>query len=60
MIMAVEADGRQAAAMAPDLLANAGAVVRAFGPPLNTFRVSPNVMTTDEEVDRFLEALSPA
>jgi len=60
VIMAVEAEGRQAAAMAPDLLASVGAVVRAFGPPLNTFRVSPNVMTTDAEVDRFLEALSRA
>lgn len=60
VIMAVEAEGLRAAATAPELLANAGAVVRAFAPPLNTFRVSPNVMTTDDEVDRFLDALSQA
>ena len=35
-------------------------VVRAFGAPLNTLRISPKVMTTDEELGRFLDVISAA
>ena len=57
VIMAVELQGQRAQALAPRLLAEAGGVVRAFAPPLNTFRISPNVMTTDAELDGFLDTL---
>lgn len=57
MIMAVEVRGRQAPEVAPEVLALVGGDVRAFGGALNALRVSPNLMTTDGELDRFLSAL---
>ena len=58
VIMAVEVVGRPAPELGPDLLDNEGAVVRAFGGDLNSLRISPNLMTTEDELDRFLDALS--
>ncbi len=57
VIMAVEPVGRDAPRLGSGLLEHQGAVVRLFGPPTNTVRVSPNVMTADGDVDRFLDAL---
>ena len=56
MIMAVEVVGASAPDLGARLLSEVGGVVRAFGGDLNTLRISPNLMTTDEEVDRFLRA----
>jgi selenocysteine lyase/cysteine desulfurase len=57
VIMAVGVQGRRAPELGPVLLAEHGSVVRAFGDPLNSLRVSPNVMTEDGELDRFLDAI---
>jgi selenocysteine lyase/cysteine desulfurase len=56
--MAVEVVGRPAPELGPDLFDSEGAVVRAFGGGLNSLRVSPNLMTTEDELDRFMDALS--
>ncbi|MBT8487678.1 MAG: aminotransferase class V-fold PLP-dependent enzyme [Gemmatimonadetes bacterium] len=56
VIMAVEVSGAEAPALGQSLLAEHGVTLRAFGPPLNTLRVSPNVVTTEGELDRFLDA----
>lgn len=60
IIMAIEVNGRAALELGARLLETHGVVVRAFGPPLNALRVSPNVMTTDAEIDRFFMALTRA
>ncbi len=57
VIMAVEVVGRAAPELGPDLLEAEGAVVRTFGGDLNSLRVSPNLMTSEEELDRFMNAL---
>ena len=49
--------GRPAPELGPELLETEGAVVRSFGGGLNSLRVSPNLMTSEEELDRFLDAL---
>ena len=56
LIMAVEVRGAAAPELGARLLNEVGGVVRAFGGELNTLRVSPNLMTTDEELERFLTA----
>jgi selenocysteine lyase/cysteine desulfurase len=53
-IMAVEVLGASAQQVGADLQEHSGAVVRSFAAPLNTLRVSPNVMTLDPGIDRFL------
>jgi len=58
VIMAVEVVGRPAPELGPELLETEGAVVRSFGGGLNSLRVSPNLMTSEEELDRFLDALA--
>jgi 4-aminobutyrate aminotransferase-like enzyme len=58
--MAVEVSGAAAPELGAALLAEHGAVVRAFGAPLNTLRISPNVMTEDEQLDRFLDLIVEA
>jgi 4-aminobutyrate aminotransferase-like enzyme len=40
------------------LLERHGAVLRAFGGRLNTLRISPNLMTEDQELERFLDVLT--
>jgi len=57
VIMAVEVVGRAAPELGPDLLQAEGAVVRTFGGGLNSLRASPNLMTSEEELDRFMNAL---
>ncbi|MDA1103858.1 MAG: hypothetical protein O2956_09720 [Gemmatimonadetes bacterium] len=59
-IMAVEVSGRSAPELGGTLLADHGAEVRAFGGPLNTLRLSPNVLTQDDEIDYFLDLLVEA
>ncbi|MDH3423592.1 MAG: aminotransferase class V-fold PLP-dependent enzyme, partial [Gemmatimonadota bacterium] len=54
VIMAVEVGGAHAPELGSRLLSEHGVVLRAFGTPLNTLRVSPNLSTSDEELDRFL------
>ena len=56
VIMAVEVRGAAAPDVGSALLERHGAVVRSFGGPLNTLRVSPNVMTEDVDITRFLDA----
>lgn len=53
-IVAVEVLGASAQEVGSDLQERSGAVVRSFAAPLNTLRVSPNVMTLDDGIDRFL------
>jgi selenocysteine lyase/cysteine desulfurase len=58
MIVAVSVAGRDASALAGPLLHEHGLVLRAFGPPFDALRLSPNVATSEEEVDRALDALA--
>jgi selenocysteine lyase/cysteine desulfurase len=58
MIVAVSVTGREASALAGPLFEEHGLALRAFGAPFNALRLSPNVATTDEEVDRALDALA--
>lgn len=58
VIMAVEVMGANAPELGARLLQEHGVVVRAFGAPLNTLRISPNVMTTDGELDHFLDVIA--
>lgn len=60
MITAVEVPGVSAPELGTTLLAEHGGVVRAFGPPLNTLRLSPNLATGDDELDHFLDLLVEA
>lgn len=56
VIMAVEASDTQAPSLGQRLLAESGVVVRAFGAPLNTLRVSPNLATSEDDLNLFLDA----
>jgi isopenicillin-N epimerase len=60
MIMAVGVRGTPAPDVASALLRDVGADLRAFGAPLDALRVSPNLMTTDDELDRVLGAAAEA
>lgn len=60
VILAVEVPGEESSEVARRAMDERGAVVRAFGPPLNTLRISPNVATTEVELDGFLDAIRPA
>ena len=55
--MAVEVSGRRAPDLGRTLLEEHGVVLRAFGPPLNTLRISPNVGTSHDELDAALALL---
>lgn len=55
VLMSVAVRGGAAPGLVEPLLTACGAVVRGFGAPLNALRVSPNVATTDEEIDTFLD-----
>lgn len=57
MIVALEVSGEPAPDVAARLMDRRGVVVRPFGPPLNTLRVSPNVATLEAELDGFLDAV---
>ena len=60
-LMAVHLRDREAPAVAAWLYREAGIVVRAFGgPDTNHLRVSPNIMTSDAEIDRFVTLLESA
>jgi len=56
VIMAVGIRGASAPDVAPRLLEGVGAELRAFAPPLNALRVSPNLATGEDELDRVLAA----
>lgn len=58
MIVAVSVADRDASSLAVPLFQDHGLVLRAFPAPFNALRLSPNVATTDEEVDRALDALA--
>lgn len=60
VIMAVEVRQESSSEVAEWLMDELGAVVRPFGPPLNTLRVSPNLATLEAELDRFLDAIGPS
>jgi selenocysteine lyase/cysteine desulfurase len=60
MIMAVGVRGTPAPDVASALLRDVGADLRAFGAPLDALRVSPNLVTTDDELDRVLGAAAEA
>lgn len=57
MIVSVGVSGTPASEVAARLLDDVGGVVRPFGPPLDALRLSPNVATSDDEVDRLLDAM---
>ncbi len=54
-LFAVETVGRDAREVWTSLNGQ-GIIVRAFGPPTNTLRVSPNLVTTEADMVRFLRA----
>ena len=58
MLVSVEVRGGSAPEIGPLLLEEHQIGVRAFGPPLNALRISPNVATTDEALARALDVLS--
>jgi selenocysteine lyase/cysteine desulfurase len=58
-LFAIEPVGRDARAV-QRALDDAGIVVRAFGPPMNTLRVSPNLVNTADDVARFIAAVAAA
>jgi selenocysteine lyase/cysteine desulfurase len=60
MITAVEVTGVSALEVGGSLHTEHGGVVRAFGDPLNTLRLSPNLATEDTELDRFLDLMVEA
>lgn len=60
MIVAVEVRGSEAPALGARLLAEDGVVLRAFGAPLGTLRVSPDVATAEDDLHRFLDRVSTA
>ena len=57
MIMAVAVRGREAMDLAPALIDEIGAVVRPFPGPVNALRVSPNLATSERDLDRFFDRL---
>jgi isopenicillin-N epimerase len=59
VIMAVGVRGQASSEVARRVLESQGAVVRPFGPPLDTLRVSPNLATSEVELDAFLDAIRP-
>jgi selenocysteine lyase/cysteine desulfurase len=58
MLVAVGVRGRAAPEIGPQLLNAHQIGVRAFGPPLNALRISPNVATTDEELTGALDIMA--
>jgi selenocysteine lyase/cysteine desulfurase len=58
MIVSLGVRGRAAAEVGPLLLADHDIGVRAFGGALNSLRVSPNTLNTDQELDRLLDVLA--
>jgi selenocysteine lyase/cysteine desulfurase len=58
MIVSVGVRGRAAPEVGPLLLERHGVVLRSFGGKLNALRVSPNLMTSDASLDRFLDLIS--
>jgi selenocysteine lyase/cysteine desulfurase len=59
-LVAIEVTGRSAPELAETLWREHGVVLRAFGGELDTLRVSPNVVTADEELERFAALLETA
>lgn len=59
-LVAIEVEGRPAPEVGRSLLEAHGVVLRAFGARPNALRVSPNVATTDEELERLLALLTAA
>jgi selenocysteine lyase/cysteine desulfurase len=57
VIMAVSRTGASAPEMGSALFGSMGGVVRAFGGGLNSLRVSPNLMTSEDELDSFMSAM---
>ncbi len=57
-LVAVEPLRRSAGEVFERLYADHGVVFRAFGEPTNTMRISPNVVTSEAELDRFLELVA--
>ncbi len=57
-LFAIRVEGARAPELAMALWQDEGVVVRGFGPPLNTLRVSPNLMTTEHDIDRFFRAVT--
>ena len=58
MLVSVEIRGRAAPEVGPLLLDEHQIGVRAFGPPLNALRISPNVATTDEDLGKALDVMA--
>jgi selenocysteine lyase/cysteine desulfurase len=60
MIVAVHVRGAPAMQLAPRLMAEHGIDVRPFGGALDAIRISPNLATTEEEIERAVRALAAA
>jgi len=56
-LVAIQVAGQRAPALGSRLLDDHGVVLRAFGSRPDALRVSPNVATTDAELDRLVELL---
>lgn len=59
-LVAVEVAGSSAPAVAARLYRDHGVVLRAFGPPLNSVRISPHLSTTEEELELLFRLLEEA
>jgi len=59
-LVAIGIRGREAPRIAGGLLAGDGVVLRAFGGRPDALRISPNVATTDQELDRLMSLIVAA
>ncbi|HSG46643.1 MAG TPA: aminotransferase class V-fold PLP-dependent enzyme [Longimicrobiales bacterium] len=59
-LVAVEVAGASAPEVAGRLLREHGVVMRAFGPPLNSVRISPHLSTTEQELETLFRLLEEA
>ena len=57
-LVSVSVHGRDARDVGPLLLDGHRIGVRAFGPPLNALRISPNLAVSDAELDGALDVMA--
>ncbi len=59
-LVAIEVEGRSAPELGGELLRDHGVILRSFGADPNALRISPNVITTDAELDHLVNLLTAA
>jgi len=59
-LVAIEVEGRAAPELGAELLRDHGVILRSFGADPNALRISPNVITTDAELDHLVDLLTAA